>query len=106
VDGWWFGKGPMRLLLKISGIVAATDVYDPQNIEERRSVANRCEAALKYGIQTFVDDMEDSVNQAYAAWPTRLYLIDTDGKIAYKGGLGPFGFKPKEFKNFLTRIVN
>ena len=106
MDGWWFGKGPMRLLLKIVGTVAATDVHDPQSIEERRSVANRCQEALKYGIHTFVDDMEDSANQAYAAWPTRLYLIDTDGKIAYKGGLGPFGFKPKEFKKSISAYLN
>ena len=36
------------------------------------------------------------VMEAYAAWPTRLYLVGLDGRIAYAGGLGPFGFHPKE----------
>ena len=49
-----------------------------------------------YGIRTYVDEMDDAVNTAYAAAPTRLYLVGRDGKVAYAGGLGPFGFKPKE----------
>jgi hypothetical protein len=75
---------------------AATDVYDPKTIEERRAVAGQCEEALKYGIRTYVDEMDDGMNKTYAAWPTRLYLVGLDGNVAYAGGLGPFGFKPAE----------
>ena len=84
----------MGLMLKISRSRAATDVYDPKTIEERRAVAGQCEMALQYGIPTYVDEMDDAVNEAYAAWPTRLYLIGMDGRVVYAGGLGPFGFKP------------
>ena len=70
--------------------------YDPTTIEERRKVASQCEEGLKYGIRTYVDEMDDGTNKAYAAWPTRLYLVGTDGSVAYAGGLGPFGFKPAE----------
>ena len=38
--------------------------------------------------------MDDAVNKAYAAWPTRLYLVGLDGAIVYGGGLGPFDFHP------------
>jgi len=86
----------MGLMLKISRSRAATDVYDPKTIEERRAVAGQCEMALQYGIPTYVDEMDDAVNEAYAAWPTRLYLIGMDGRVVYAGGLGPFGFKPAE----------
>jgi hypothetical protein len=95
-DGWWLGKGPLGLLLKLKGTKAALDVRDPQTIEERRAVAGRCEASLAYGIRTYVDEMDDAVNEAYAALPTRLYLVGIDGKVAYAGGLGPWGFKPAE----------
>ena len=84
------------MMLKISRSRAATDVYDPKTIEERRAVAGQCETALQYGIPTYVDEMDDAVNEAYAAWPTRLYLIGMDGRVVYAGGLGPFGFKPAE----------
>jgi hypothetical protein len=96
VDGWWLGGGVMGLMLKLSRSKAATDVYAPQTIEERRVVAGRCESALQYGIRTYVDEMDDAVNEAYAASPTRLYLVGLDGRVVYAGGLGPFGFKPAE----------
>lgn len=96
VDGWWLGKGIPKLWLKLRKSRAATDVYDPRTLEERRAVASRCETTLQYGIRTYVDDMDDAVNKAYAAMPTRLYLVGVDGRVAYAGGLGPFGFKPAE----------
>jgi len=95
VDGWCLGKGLTGLFLKF-WTKAATDVYDPKTLEERRAVAGQCETALEYGIQTYVDEMDDAVNKAYAATPTRMYLVGLDGHVVYKGGLGPFGFKPAE----------
>ena len=95
-DGWWFGEGIMGMFLKMTKSKAATDVYDPKTIEERRAVAGRCEATLQYDILTYVDEMDDAVNKAYAAFPTRLYLVGLDGRVVYAGGLGPWGFKPVE----------
>jgi hypothetical protein len=96
VDGWWLGKGIFGLALKLRGTKAATDVYDPKTIEERRAVAGQCETALQYGMRTYVDEMDDAINKAYAAWPTRLYLVGADGHVIYAGGKGPYGFKPNE----------
>ena len=90
VDGWWFGKGIMKTLLTLQGNKASRDLYDPQTIEERRAAACECEASLRYGIKTYVDEIDDPVNKAYAAWPTRLYLINTNGIVAYAGGMGPW----------------
>ena len=49
--------------------------------------------------------MEDSVNQAYGGWPDRLYLVGVDGKIAYKGGRGPFGFEPDELEEAIEEAL-
>jgi type I thyroxine 5'-deiodinase len=38
-------------------------------------------------------------------WPDRMYVIDRDGKIAYKSKPGPFGFKPAEVEDVLRRIA-
>lgn len=97
VDGWWVGGGLFGLMLRATRSKAATDIYDPTTIEERRLVAGQCEEALRYGIKTYVDEMDDRVNRAYAAMPTRLYLIGADGIVDYAGGVGPFGFKPTAF---------
>jgi hypothetical protein len=105
VDGWWLGKGPLKFLMKLGGIKAATDVYDPPTIEERRAVAGQCQTALKYGIHTYVDEMDDAVNQAYAAWPTRLYLVGVDGRVVYHGGLGPFDFHPSKLEQAIQEYL-
>ena len=48
-----------------------------------------------------VDEMDNAAEEAYAAWPERLYIIGTDGSVAYKGGVGPFGFKLDEVESWL-----
>ena len=96
----------MGLMLKISRSRAATDVYDPKTIEERRAVAGQCEMALQYGIPTYVDEVDDAVSSAYAAIPTRLYLVGLDGKVASAGGMGPFGFKPAELGEAIEKYLS
>jgi hypothetical protein len=105
VDGWWFGKGFMNTLLRMSGSKVSWSITDPKTIQERRKAAGDCEEALKYGVKTYVDEMDDAVNKAYAAWPTRLYLIDSNGIIAYAGGLGPFGFSPSALKKAVQELL-
>ncbi len=96
VDGWWLGGGMMAGMLELSGSKAASDIYDPTSMGERRAVAERCQAELEYGMPTLVDEMDDAVSEAYAARPTRLYLVGVDGRVAYAGKPGPRGFKPAE----------
>ena len=105
VDGWWLGKGPAAWVMKLYSPRAATDIYDPKSMDERRSVAGRCQESLHYGIPTLVDEMDDAVNKAYAAWPTRLYLVGLDGRLAYAGGKGPFGMKPAELEQAIVSYI-
>ena len=46
------------------------------------------------GFPVLVDRLDDAVNNQYCGIPSRLYLVDSLGKIAYKSGRGSFGFKP------------
>lgn len=50
-----------------------------------------------------VDDISNVANACYAAWPERIYVVDTDGTIVYKGGIGPFRFDPEEVEQFLRQ---
>jgi hypothetical protein len=105
-DGWWLGhRFTKRLIHAIFGTMASFEHNDPTTIEERRVVAGECETALQYGIRTYVDEMDDAVNKAYAAWPTRLYLIGLDGKVVYGGGLGPYDFKPAKLKTAIDKYL-
>jgi hypothetical protein len=92
--------------MKLYSPKVSMDVYDPKIIEERRQVAGDCHEALEYGIRTYVDEMDDAVNEAYAAHPTRLYLVGVDGKVEYAAGVGPWGFKPAEFGEAIEAYIN
>jgi hypothetical protein len=48
---------------------------------------------------------DDRVGNAYSGMPDRLYVIDRDGKVAYKGGRGPFGYKPGEMEQSLVMLL-
>jgi len=78
---------------------------DPRSMEERRQVAAQCDAALAYGINTYVDEIDDRVMLQYAAWPERLYLVGTDGCVCYAGGLGPSGFEPGELQEAIDAVL-
>jgi hypothetical protein len=52
-----------------------------------------------------VDGIDDPVGGTYSGMPSRLYLIDTAGKVAYKSGRGPFGFKPSELEHSLLLML-
>ena len=80
-------------------------VVDPTTADERAGVARTCAARLRLQMPTVIDDVDNAVASAYGGWPDRLYLVDADGRIAYQGGEGPFGFKPEELADAITGLL-
>jgi type I thyroxine 5'-deiodinase len=79
-------------------------VASPTNLAERCAVAGTCATKLALRIPAVIDDLANSTEEAYTAWPDRLYVIDRDGRVAYKSKPGPFGFNPKEVEQTLQRL--
>ena len=77
----------------------------PTTDAERRAVASKCCVALSMTIPLVVDRVDDRVGHAYSGMPDRLYLIDKAGRVAYKGGRGPFGFKPAELEQQIALML-
>lgn len=77
----------------------------PASYDERVNVAARCQMALDYSMPLLVDEINDPVGHAYSGMPARLYVIDTAGRVAYKSGRGPFGFKPGEMEQSLLMCL-
>jgi thiol-disulfide isomerase/thioredoxin len=77
----------------------------PRNYDERVEVARKCSKALDFGFPMLVDTIDDAVGARYSGMPGRFYLIDPDGKVAYKSGRGPFGFKPGELEQSLVMLL-
>jgi hypothetical protein len=74
----------------------------PKTLEQRMAIANDFTKRFKYPLPFGVDDMSNAAELAYAAWPERLYIIDETGHIAYRGGMGPFNYKPAEARDWLA----
>jgi hypothetical protein len=81
-------------------------IPDPKTLQERQEVARDFAAQFKVSLLVFVDTLDDQVEKAYAGWPDRIYVVDAEGKIAYKGGPGPGGFRVPEVPPVLDRLLN
>ena len=86
-DGWSIQVNPKLRYVK-----------DPVTETERFQVANSCMLDLAITIPCVIDSMDNSTMQAYNAFPDRLYLIGKNGRIVFKGGPGPWGFKPDQLE--------
>ena len=76
-----------------------------RNAGERVGVADLCAKELKVEFPILVDDMQNGAADLYTAWPTRMYVVDANGKIAYKSRPGPFGFEAAGLGEALARLV-
>jgi hypothetical protein len=74
----------------------------PKTLEQRVAIANDFIKRYKFPLPFGVDDMSNAANDAYAAWPERIYIIDESGHVAYRGGMGPFNYKPAEAREWLA----
>jgi hypothetical protein len=73
-------------------------IAQPTTTGEREAVAHTCMLRLSLSIPALLDDLANSTDRAYSALPDRLYLIDRDGRVAYRSEPGPWGFKVEELE--------
>lgn len=81
---------------------AGVAVQQPRSFAERVEVAGQFCTKLEPSMPVVVDDVNDSVGHAYSGMPARLYLVDREGRVAYKSGRGPFGFIPGELEQAIV----
>ena len=94
-DGW---EMPSNIK---EGILIAS----AKTLFQRDEAAETCVVKLGIHIPAVVDDMQDSTERAYTAWPDRLYVVNREGRVAYKSKAGPFGFHPEAIATVLRSLV-
>jgi hypothetical protein len=94
-DGW-----QMRSNLEEHVVFAS-----PKSSEEREEIAGLCVAKLGIKFPALVDNIQNTTEAAYTGWPDRLYVIDRNGRVAFKSAAGPFGFNPEGVASTLARLV-
>jgi hypothetical protein len=90
-DGWVVAKNAMHGVSAPRAVTAA----------DRAGAAGQCRALLRPSMPLLLDSPGDPVAEEYSGPPSRIYVIDRDGTVAYKSGRGPFGLKPVEAEQAL-----
>jgi hypothetical protein len=78
----------------------------PKNEEDRAYIAGLCVRKLGIKFPAVLDKLGNSTERAYTGWPDRMYLIDAQGRVAFKSKPGPFGFEPEQLRTALTKIIS
>jgi thiol-disulfide isomerase/thioredoxin len=84
---------------------AGIALAQPRESAERTAAATLCSRTLKMTMPLLTDELDNRVGHAYSGMPTRLYIIDREGRVAYKSGRGPFGLKPGEMEQSLAMLL-
>ena len=85
-DGWQVGINHTQ------GVVYDQPVFS----SARAAIAADCMVSAEIRIPVAIDNMENSVSEAYSASPERLYLIDGDGVVRHRSDMGPFRMETVE----------
>ncbi len=77
----------------------------PKTEQERAALAQACVRNLKIEIPALLDKFDNSTERAYKGWPDRLFVIDRNGRVAYKSKPGPYGFEPAAMEEALKAVL-
>lgn len=61
----------------------------PTTIEARAEIAEVCQLDLRLKMPVLLGDIENQTDLSYAARPVRLFVLDEDGVIVHRSGVGP-----------------
>jgi Flp pilus assembly protein TadD len=76
-----------------------------ENLTEKEEHARMCSRSLHLSFPAVVDGMDDAVERAYDAWPSRAVLVGEDGRVLYNSRLSELDFQPEELNGALERSV-
>jgi hypothetical protein len=77
----------------------------PTTEDERAEVAAACMLRFNFSFPMVLDDMTDVVGSTFNAMPERLYVLDADGRVIWKCGLGPHLFDPDGFEDTIKKVA-
>jgi len=76
-----------------------------RNLAEKQEHASLCLRKLDLPFSAVIDAMDGSAEAAYQAWPSRVYVVGRDGRIAFNSRLGELDFRPAELDAAIREIL-
>ena len=68
------------------------------DLTEKKAHAEVCARKLNLKFPSVVDGMDGRIEAAYDAWPSRVYVIGSDGRVAFNTRLGELDFHPDQLE--------
>ena len=81
------------------------DLAPATTLAEKRDHASMCSRQLHLGFPAVVDGMDGAVETAYAAWPSRAFVIGSDGRVIYSTRLTELDFHAEDMESALKKAV-
>jgi tetratricopeptide (TPR) repeat protein len=81
------------------------DLPAPGNLSEKQEHAALCLRKLTLPFGVVVDGMDAAAEQAYQAWPSRLYLVGRNGKVAFQTRLGELDFHADDLERAIREVL-
>ena len=78
---------------------------EPKTEAERAEVAAACMLRVNLRMPMLLDNISNEVDDAYAAWPDRLFVVDRKGIISWRSDQGPFGFDLESWEQAIRAEV-
>lgn len=88
-----------------NNLIEDVNYFEPKTDEERTEVAHACQLHLDLHMPMLVDSIDNDVDEKYVGLPMRLFLVDADGKIAFAGKKGPFGWDDEAFETSVKQVL-
>jgi tetratricopeptide (TPR) repeat protein len=77
-----------------------------RNLADKQAHANLCLRKLSLPFTSVVDAMDAPAERAYNAWPSRVYLVDRAGRVAFDSRLGEQDFQPERLDRAIREILD
>lgn len=78
---------------------------DAKTAAERTSAAAECSRKLHLSFVTLTDSMDGQTEEAFHAWPSRLFVISRRGEVTYSSRLTALDFRANEFRGALEQAA-
>jgi tetratricopeptide (TPR) repeat protein len=75
------------------------------SIEQKRDYAAMCQRKLHLRFPSVVDGLDNAAERAYAAWPSRVYVISSQGVVRYSSGLTEEEFDRAALESTIRSVI-
>jgi tetratricopeptide (TPR) repeat protein len=76
-----------------------------ETMADKENHAMMCTRQLHLPFPAVVDGMDDAVENAYSAWPSRAFVVGADGRIQYSTRLTELDFHAEEMEAVLSKLT-